>query len=81
MTDKVVFVCVVLIGDDSDNWSWSEMYVNVEPEVIRDDIAVIVQKFPDMLERSLHMKRYGFDDEDDDYLDNHFHIISEALHG
>lgn len=81
MTDKVVFICVVLNSGDGENFSWSKMYVNVDPLMIHNEICNLVHTFPDMLERDLHMKRYGFDDEDDEYLDEHFHIISEAIHG
>lgn len=81
MTDKVVFICVVLIGDDSENWSWSKMYVNAKPQIIHDEIYDMVRKFPDMLEREIHMKHYGFNDDEDEFLETHYDIIREAIHG
>lgn len=80
MTDKVVFVCVVLIGDDSKNFTWSQLYVNIEPQTIHDEIYNLVQKFPDLLEREIQMKQYGFDDEDE-YLETYWDVIKEAIHG
>lgn len=81
MTDKVVFICVVLNNGEGENFSWSKMFVNVKPQIIHDEIHNLVHKFPDMNERDLHMKRYGFDDMDDAYLDEHFNIITVAIHG
>ena len=80
MSDKVVFVCVVLIGDNSENFAWSQMYVNVEPQTIHDEIYNLVQKFPELLEREIHMKQYGFDDEDE-YHETYWNVIKEAIHG
>lgn len=80
MTDKVIFICVGLIGDDGENFLWSKMYVNVEPIAIHDEVSDLVQKFPDMLEREIHMKQYGFDDEDE-YLETYWDVVKEVIHG
>lgn len=79
MTDKVVFICVVLNSGDGENFSWSKMYVNIKPQTIHDEIYDLVYKFPEMLERDLHMKHYGFDG--DEFLETYYDIISEAIHG
>lgn len=80
MKDKVVFICLVL-NNAGETFSWDKMYVNVTPEIIHDEIYDIVLKFEDMTERTIHMKHYGFNDDADEFLETHYGIISEAIHG
>ena len=80
MHDKVTFICVVLVGCDGENFSWSKMYVNIEPLAIHDEVYDLVRRFPDMLDRTIHMKHYGFNDDEDEFLNTHYDIIAGALH-
>lgn len=67
MTDKLVFLCLVLEFADGGIFSWSKKYVNVDAETIFDEVDTIVNSYDDIVSKDLHMQRHGFDENEDDH--------------
>lgn len=79
MTDKIVFVCLILSDDEGEQFSWSKMFENVYVDDIYEEIRRKVLKYPDLINRTVHVQNYGFDE--DEFEDNNYQLlIDEAVY-